>query len=136
MDLNQDPCLAHHDMQARNYLLACFAVSLIRGETLQGRSIRHATIRNYVNAAAALHRDRNLPSPYSAPTDYISIILKAVKKFEKEPNRRAMIDDEMVHHIEKIRPNYDQDSIESALIDWIYLGRFVGYRSIEWCQTT
>ena len=136
MDLNQDPCLAHHDMQVRNYLLACFAVSLIRGETLQGRSIRHATIRNYVNAAAALHRDRNLPSPYSAPTDYISIILKAVKKFEKEPNRRAMIDDEMVHHIEKIRQNYDQDSIESALIDWIYLGRFVGYRSIEWCQTT
>ena len=37
--------------------------------------------------------------------------------------------------MESIRSSYDQDSLESALIDWIYLGRFVGYRSIEWCQT-
>ena len=122
-------------MQARNYLLACFAVSLIRGETLLRRGICHATIWNYVNTAAALHRDCNLPSPYNAPTDYISIVLKAVNKFEKEPNQRSMIDNEMIHHIEHSRQNLAQDSLEAALIDWIYLGRFVGYRSIEWCQT-
>ena len=136
MDLNQDPCLAHHDIQARNYLIACFAVSLIRGETILSRSIRHTTIRNYVNAACGLHRDRDLPSPYNAPKDYISIVLKAVKKFEKQPNRREMIHDEMIHHIESIRNTYRPDSIEASLVDWIYLGRFVGYRSIEWCQTT
>ena len=46
-----------------------------------------------------------------------------------------MIDDEMIHHIEHSCQNLAQDSLEAALIDWIYLGRFVGYRSIEWCQT-
>jgi hypothetical protein len=45
-----------------------------------------------------------------------------------------MIHDEMTHYFEKIRPNYHPDSMEASLIDWIYLGRFVGYRAIEWCQ--
>ena len=75
INLEQDPLLPTHDIQARNYLLACFAVSLIRGETLLGKHIRHATIRNYVNAACSLHKDRDLPSPYGAPHNYIGIVL-------------------------------------------------------------
>jgi hypothetical protein len=129
-----DPCLAREDIQARNYLLACYAVSLIRGETIKRRNIRHATIRNYISAACNLHRDRRLPSPYQAPKDYITIVLKAVKKYEVQVDRRDMIYDEMIHHLEKVRPTYHIDSLGAALIDWIYLGRFCGYRSIEWCQ--
>ena len=87
IELNQDPVLPGHDIQARNYLIACFAVSLVRGETIKGKHIRHGTIRNYVNAACTLHRDRELPSPYGAPHDYISIVLKAVKKFESVEKR-------------------------------------------------
>ena len=30
----------------------------------------------------------------------------------------------------------DQDSLDASLTDWIYLGRFVGYRSVEWNQVT
>lgn len=135
ISLNADPCLPQHDIQARNYLIACFAVSLVRGETIQSKRIRYATIRNYVKAAAGLHRDRDLPSPHGAPTNYITIVLNAVQKFEKQPNRREMIHDEMIHHLEAIRSSYAPDSLEAALIDWIYLGRFAGYRSIEWCQT-
>lgn len=92
-------------------------------------------MRNYIKAAVRLHTDRDLPSPYSgAPVDYITIVLKAVKKFEIQPNRREMIHDEMIHYLESSRLSYDPDSLEASLIDWIYLGRFVGYRSIEWCQ--
>ena len=136
MALNQDPCMPVHTLQARNYLIACFAVSLIRGETIQGRTVRHATVRNYVKAAISLHIDRSLPSPQHAETNYIKIVLKAVSKFEKQPNRRDMVHDEMVHHIESQRHLYPQDTLESALADWLYLGRFVGFRGIEWCQTT
>ena len=136
MDLDQDPCLPHQDIQARNYLIACFAVSLVRGETINSNKIRHATVRNYVNAAASLHTDRKLPSPYSAPIDYITIVLKAIKKYEKQPRRRDMIYDEMFHQMEHTRHQYEQNSLEAALIDWIYLGRFVGFRGIEWCQET
>ena len=125
-----------HTLQARNYLIACFAVSLIRGETIQGHSVRHATVRNYVNAAISLHIDRNLPSPHHAETNFIKIVLKAIGKFEKQPNRRDMVHDEMVHHIEAQRHLYPQDTLEAALTDWLYLGRFVGFRGIEWCQTT
>ena len=136
MNLDQDPCLPHQDIQARNYLIACFAVSLIRGETIQSRKIRHATVRNYVNAVIELHTDRKLPSPYGAPTDYITIVLKAIKKYEKQPERRDMIYDEMFHHMELMRPTHTDDSLKAALTDWIYLGRFVGFRGIEWCQET
>jgi hypothetical protein len=133
--LTGDPCLPNHDIQAPNYLLACYAVSLIRGETLQNQHIRYATLRNYIKAAIQLYKDRDQPSPYGAPIDYISIVLKAVQKYEKQPNRRDMIHDEMIHHLASIHSSFHQDSLEAALIDWIYLGRFVGYRSIEWCQT-
>lgn len=83
-----------------------------------------------------MHRDRDLPSPYGAPVDYITIVLNAVKKYEKQKNRRDMIHDEMIHHMESIHHQFDEDSLNAALIDWIYLGRFVGYRGIEWSQTT
>ena len=72
-----------------------------------------------------------LPSPYQAPKDYINIVLKAVKKYEDQVDRRDMIYDEMIHHLEKVRSTHHEDSLNSALIDWIYLGRFCGYRSIE-----
>ena len=136
MELNQDPCMPSHTLQARNYLVACFAVSLIRGETIQGRNIRYATVRNYVSAAVGLHVDRQLPSPHLAHVNYIIMVLKAIQKFEKQPNRRDMVHDEMVYQIEADRNHYSKDSIESALTDWVYLGRFVGFRGIEWCQTT
>ncbi|KAL7524868.1 hypothetical protein ACHAXR_000751, partial [Thalassiosira sp. AJA248-18] len=132
--LGQDPCLPSHPLQARNYLIACYAVSLVRGDTLKHKAIRAGTIRGYVKAVCKLHTDRHLPSPYSAPTDYIAIVIKAVKKYEKVKNRRSMIHDEMIHHMEALRQSLHPDSLEAAIIDWIYLGRFVGYRSIEWCQ--
>ena len=131
--------MPHAPLQARNYLLACYAISLIQGETIRGKPIRHKTICNYVNAAAKLMKEHDkvhLPDPRNAPVDYVDIVLKAVKKYEKQPNRRNMIDDEMVHYMEKTRTNHTPDSLEDAITDWVYLGRFVGYRSIEWCQTT
>ena len=36
ISLNQDPCQPQQPLQARNYLLACFAVLLTMGGTIQG----------------------------------------------------------------------------------------------------
>ena len=83
MELTQDPCMPSHTLQARNYLVACFAVSLIRGETIQDRNIRYATVWNYVSAAVGLHVDQQLPSPHLAYVNYIIMVLKAIQKFEK-----------------------------------------------------
>ena len=137
MDIVEDPLLPHYNIQARNYLIACFAISLAKGETLQNRgSIKAATISKYVQAAVKLHLDRTMDNPHGAATDYIDVVLKALRKYEKVPDRRDMIHDEMIRHMETRRQTLHVDSVEAALIDWIYLGRFVGFRSIEWCQKT
>merc|ERR1712197_113669 len=47
-----------------------------------------------------------------------------------------MIHDKMVHHIKAQRANRGPDLLVVALTDWLYLGRFTGCRSIEWCQRT
>ena len=127
------PC---HTLQARNYIAACFTVSLIRDETIQGHKIRYTTIRNYVSAAISLHVDRRLPSPHQAGINYITIVLKAVQQFEKQPNPRDMAHAKMVYHTQASRSHNTVNSVEDALADWVYLGHFVGFRGIEWCQTT
>ena len=134
--LVHDPCLIEYNIQTHNYLIACFAVSLIRGETIKKKQIKHATINNYVKAAIKLHIDHQLPSSHHAKTNYIDIVLKAVRKFEKEPDRRHMIDDKMVHHIESPRANLDPDSLDAALIDWIYLGRFLAIVALNGAKPT
>jgi hypothetical protein len=108
----------------------------VQGDTIHHQAIKSATIRGYVKAVCDLHKDRELPSPYTADRDYISVVLNAVKKYESVEDRRDMIHDEMIHYMESLRGSYHEDSLEAALIDWIYLGRFTGYRSCEWCQTT
>ena len=42
----------------------------------------------------------------------------------------------MVHHIESQQHLYPWDTLEAVLTDWLYVGRFVSFRGIEWCQTT
>ena len=108
--------------------------------------IRYKTLKNYLNAAIKLHTQRSghqggqkverLPNPHNAKVDYIDIVLKAVRKYEAMPNRREMIYDKMVAKMLKRQANLSPDSVEAALIDWIILGRYAGYRCSEWCQET
>ena len=82
MKVQGDPCMLDKPVQARNYLVACYAISLTKGETIQGRAIRHATMRNYVKAISSLYTDRDVESPHCADIDYITMVLKAVRKYE------------------------------------------------------
>ena len=102
--------------------MACHAVSLIKSETIQGGTIQHRTVCDYVNVACNLFRDERLPSPCNADTGYTTTVLDAIKKFEHQPNCREMIHDKMVHHIEAQRANWGPDSLEAALTNWLYLG--------------
>lgn len=75
------------DLQARNFIIACYAISLVQGETLLSRKIKHATLNRYITQAISCHTDRNLPSLQSAKVDYIKIVTDAVKKYKLVPNR-------------------------------------------------
>ena len=101
MDGIGDPCMPTAPIQARNYVIACYAVSLIRGETILNMKIRYKTVCNYVTDAIKLHTSQTgnvtkLPNPRNADINYIDIVLKAVKKYETMADRREMIYDDMV----------------------------------------
>ena len=57
-----DLCTPHIAIQARNWIIACYAVSLRRGETRQGVRIRHSTMMSYIKQALQLHEHRHLPN--------------------------------------------------------------------------
>ena len=87
--------------------------------------------------AVQCHTDLNLPSPRKADTDFVSVILDAVRKYEKVPQRREMIHDAMYEHMlnmYKASKSQAPDTLEPALIEWLLLARWVGPRKSEWCS--
>ena len=132
-----DYCLASAPLEARHYVLACFTIALIQGDTIKGGHVKHATLNGYVLAVVALHKDRNLPSPRMVDKDIVGLLLTTVKKYEKVPNRREMIYDAMVANmLTRVSATFQKDSKEAAILDWIILGRYTGFRQAEWCQTS
>ena len=125
------------DVQVRNFILACYAISLVNGETILSRKIRHAMLKNYLSVATKCHTDQGLPSPRSAPIDFVKTVLSAVKKYEMVPDRREMIHDTTFDHmltLYKIYHQKDADCLVVCLCEWLFLGRYTGFRREEWCN--
>ena len=125
------------DIQARNFLIACYAVALVQGETLLSTKIRHNTLKGYIKMACTCHTNLGLPDPRKAPIDLIKIITDAVNKYEKVPNRREMIHDAMYEHMLVLYKKFflkDPDCFVVSLCEWLFLGRYTGFRREEWCN--
>jgi hypothetical protein len=114
--------------------VACYTVSLIQGKTIKGIRIRHATLQGYVSQALSLHTDRGLTNPNLADINYIKIMTNAVKKYETVPNRKEMISDSMFHYMATLYKRASDDSFVHAVVDWITLGCYTGFRKLEWCS--
>ena len=127
-----DPGMAGQPPEARNYFLACYAVSLIQGQTIKGVCIKHSTLKLYMKEALAIFVERRLP--HDSKPDFLAIITKAHSDYENVPNRRRMITDGMMAWLIKQADNAPLDSEIRAIVDWIIVGRYTGYRSSEWCQ--
>ena len=117
----EDPCMTDKPCQARNYFLACCAVLLAQGQTLLGTVIRSGTVKNYLTDACQLFRDLHIHFTPPLDTDYISIITKALQRYEDVPNRRSMITDDMMHWLHRgaastrHRPDNDLELVLSRL---------------------
>ena len=129
-----DPCMRKQPSVARNYFLACYAVSLVQGHTIKGTYIKHATVLKYMAQAYAVFDKRGVS--YESSINYIEIVLKAVKDYESVPNRRRMITDSMMEWLLAKAAKSPEDSATRAVVDWIILGRYTGFRSSESFQTT
>ena len=124
---------ALRDIQAANFLLACYAISLIHEETIKNIWIRYTTRKGYLARAIECWTDRNKASPRLEGTDYVHLHLEAVRKYEKVPNHREMITDNMIGLYKQYQLT-TPDSLVVALFEWISFGRYTGFRSIEWCH--
>jgi hypothetical protein len=125
------------DIQARNFVVACYAVALVEGDTLLSNKIRHSTLNNYIKLACLCHTSLGLADPRRAPINFIKTITDAVRKFEKVPNRREMIHDSMYEHMLVLYEKYytkDPDCLLVSLCEWMFLGRYTGFRREEWCN--
>ena len=61
-----DPCMARQPPEARNYFLACYAVSLVQGHTTKEAYIKHSTLKDYMKEALKAFSDRVI-SHFSEP---------------------------------------------------------------------
>jgi len=132
-----DPCCPSSPLQACNFILACYAVSLISGKTIKSNIffIRHATLMGCIQQASRCHMDCQLPSPHmKVPINYVSIMTDVVHKYRHLPNRHEMIHDPMMSKIISHSQVAPQDSLLAALCEWIFLGRYNGFHKSEWCN--
>ena len=118
----------------RNFFLACYAVSLAQGESLRNQTLRAATIKQYISAAGELLAARDCD--YNCDPNPLGTILKALTSYDDIEDRRHMICDDMMHWLHEHTQNLDEDSVAAAIVDWIKLGRYGGFRKGEWCQSS
>ena len=131
-----DPCMADNPCQARNYFLACYAVSLIQGQTILGKTVRSRTVANYLKDAYTLFKNRRITFLPVLDTDYIQLIIGTLRKYENVADRRNMITDGMMHWLLQEVSKRPQDNELSSIMDWVVLGRYTGFRKSEWCQSS
>ena len=125
--------------------LAMYAQHLGSGNSLFCRTIKAATIKQYVNAAAsflALFGDNPRDYRKDSPTDaHVSPVLTSVytelSRWEKQPNRREPFTPEMLTDV-RVRfaaTGCGPDSKVAALADWFQCALFAGFRLSKWAQT-
>lgn len=134
--MGHDPCCSQLPTKSRNYFLACYASSLVDGDTILGGSIRARTLKHYITDAKLLFEALKLPTAGPDHLDYVKMIIQTVEAYQKVPNRRNMITDSMIAWLLTQQKTEAEDSLTAAIIDWIILGRYTGFRRSEWCQTS
>ena len=121
--------------------MACYAAHLAMGGTLLCKSIRSATIRKYLSAAAKYFTNNRRPDPsHSANGQQYSLlrsILLEQERWESMPRRREPLTWPMVDHLRSLPScKCDWDGLDAAMADWCVLGMFGGFRLSEWAQPT
>lgn len=122
------------------YQLAMYALHLSSGHSIYCKSIKVATVEQYLLAAAsfmALFTGTDVRKDH--PTDshmgaILAPVLRDLKKYESVPNRREPYDPQMHKAARLIALQFPPDSLACALLDGFEQGYCAGYRLSEWAQ--
>ena len=136
------PTLAQINIPKKNFLLACYAVSLTSNETIFYCIIKASTVNLYLSDAAKLAIFKNLPDPtknsLNQKSSYITNVVNEHRRWETMPNRREPLTFLMVERLFSLSYGCTStavnDSLEAALTDWFIIGMHTGTRKSEWCQ--
>jgi hypothetical protein len=122
------------------YQLAMYALHLSAGHSIHCKSIKVATIEQYLLSASsfvALFTGTDFRKDH--PTDnhmgsILSPVLRDLKKYESVPDRREPYDPQMHKAARLIASQCPPDSLTRALADGFEQGYCAGYRLSEWAQ--
>ena len=125
-----------------NMQLAAFAVYLAQGETLALRSIKAATMKQYITAASkfcgAFNKtavDFRKSDPLaSALCPALANIFTEVARWEKMPDRREPFTIPMWSYLRDLSIPLSFFSKDVAIVDWFAICLFGGFRLSEWAQ--
>jgi hypothetical protein len=140
MKLTDDLLLENACIKRCNWQLALYATHLATGTNLVFRSIKAATISQYLqDVARFLSRFSNRDPRKEDPTrkdiaPCINSVTKEVQRWEKMPNRREPLTIEMLDSIISRCENLPHDSFLSTFKDWATCGLYAGFRLSEWAE--
>ena len=136
-----DPTLAAYKPPQKNFIMACYTVSLTSNETIYCKTIRASTVNLYVSDASKLAIFANQPDPtknqLNQKSSYITNVVNEHRRWESMPNRREPLTYAMVDYACSLlppSPPSDAAALDEAITDWFILGMQTGMRKSEWCQ--
>jgi hypothetical protein len=124
------------------YQLAMYALHLSAGHSIQCKSIKAATIEQYLLAVATfLSQFSGVDFRKDHATDShmgrtLAPVIKDIKKFESVPDRREPYDPHMHMVARLLAAQAHADGVICALTDGFEQGYCAGYRLSEWSQPT
>ena len=74
-----DDVMADQPIEARDYFLACYVVSLVQNDTILGTPIKYTTIKSYLKETHTLFKEL----PFESEHGFAELILKSIKNYEK-----------------------------------------------------
>jgi hypothetical protein len=150
-----DPCLlqilSHHEV---SLIFACYAVFLALGHTLWCKTIKSATITNYLHTAAnhvgdaprrlldmnnnnsniITWQDPCIDMTTGKTDDRIASVLLEVKRWENIPDRQEPLTVDMIHYQNLQCNKNTPHSNDAVMYDWEVFGIYAGNRLSEWAQ--
>jgi hypothetical protein len=131
--------LKNERQEIRNIAMILYLRTLGAGDTIQNRIVRKSTIVGYLDAVAEMFTDQKMQDPRIDPKTgkihrLIDTILKEIERWESMPNRREPVTKTMVRHLQGTSKDHHEDSLDTAITDWMIVGLHTGYRRIEWAQ--
>jgi len=132
----EDALMPAVSQNERTFVLAAYTLFLAQGSTLASRSIKAITMKGYLKDIDKLCDARGLMSlridSMGRPNHRIDNILSECQRWERMPDKREPITPEMLQYlIDLAKRDKHQDSIINAVVDWIVMGMYAGFRKSE-----